>query len=148
MDDEAEHEHRVVVGGAELEVAEALSEAVSELELVEEKLEDDESSERGELLVIESELGESAGLALGALSGNLHGGDLLWAVVFCRHRDSTPKEVAFCVIPARFQEISLDFASSVNLTRGEVGQHDKILRKRQGLSDLRRIERLFYAIDG
>jgi hypothetical protein len=57
MDDEAEHEHRVVVGGAELEVAEALSEAVSELELVEEKLKDDEPSERGELLVIESDSG-------------------------------------------------------------------------------------------
>jgi hypothetical protein len=73
MDDEAKDNRGMIVGSAGAQVAEAVAQPVLEIQPLKQKLEDEESSEGGQLLVLESQLRDGVGFALDLLSAKLHG---------------------------------------------------------------------------
>ena len=87
----AENHRGVAIGAGARELAEALAEAGKKIETSKEGLKQDQTGEGGQLLVLESELGESAGFTFDLRSAKLHGGDLLRVGdCFCGKSDSNP----------------------------------------------------------
>ena len=88
---EAEDHRGIAIGAGARELAEALAEAGKKIETSEEGLKQDQTGEGGQLLVLESELGESAGFTFDLRSAKLHRGDLLRVGDrFCGKSDSNP----------------------------------------------------------
>jgi hypothetical protein len=77
MDDQAEHEDGVIVGGLNVQVPDASPHAVTQIEALKQGLEDDQAGEGSELLIFESQSRESSGFTLDVFSAKLHRGGLL-----------------------------------------------------------------------
>jgi hypothetical protein len=85
-----------IIGRIGLDVPKTGSKSISDLEIVEEDLEEKQAGEGTESLVGELELGQSSGFTLDLFSGKLHDGDLSWLVcVFLCFADYTRKVSPF-----------------------------------------------------
>lgn len=74
---EAENHRGIAISAGARKLAETLAEAGKKIETSKESLKQDQPGERGQLLVLESKLGESTGFTFDLPSAKLHGGDLL-----------------------------------------------------------------------
>lgn len=134
VDDQAEHQAGVTVGGFDLQMPEALSQPGSQIESGKQRLEEDQARERGQFLVLESQSGQDLGFTANGFSAKLHRGDLLGfegcvVTPIITHRGR---------LFYNSLEIS-DFLKNGpfgNLTGREVTKHAGFLRKSCGLNYL------------
>lgn len=117
MDDQAQKLESEVVSGVGFDVAEAGTESIFELEVIEESLKKQQAGERAELLIGEFEIWESSGLTLDLFPAKLHGGDPPWFICGFLLSQIIPEEGRhFAFLDTRYCRLD-------NLTTGEVIQH-------------------------
>src|SRR2546430_15854811 len=92
MDDQCQDNDVMAEDGTQVEVAEAATQPLLQIEPSEECLEDDQARERGEGLVFEAEVGDRVELAVDRRSGRLHAGGFLLTGGFFLGKKRTRRE--------------------------------------------------------
>ena len=138
MNNEAEHHNGIAVGPGGLELSEALLEAFAEVKAIKKSLEQDQPREGGELLIFESELGESVGFTSDLRSAKLHGGDLHGIRIVSWQIDCTPNRSPFFI----------EERTPSNLTCGEVPTDLSKKGKRPSFLDFLRSDGFYNATGG
>jgi len=94
VEDQGQELKADIISGVGLDVPKAGAESISELERVEEDLEEQKAGEGTESLVGKSEVGESSGFTSDLFSAKLHRGGLSWLVCAFGYRRLYQKSVA------------------------------------------------------
>ncbi len=135
VDNQAEHQAAVAIRGFDLQMPEALSQSRSQIEASKQRLKEDQARERGQFLVLKSQLWQDSGFTSNGFSAKLHRGDLLGfegcvVTPIITHR-------------GRLFYNSLEISALVknrplgNLTGREVTKHGRVLRKQNRFNYLR-----------